>query len=598
MIFHEIFRRQKPQSKPARRRIRERGCRVALESLENRRVLAASGFIYGVADNNHIYQMNVDSKTTTDVFDASPFVGSALTNAAAFDTARNQLFVHGASKLWVWNGGATMTMVATNAQMGITIAPPDNAAFYRDAYWFFTPTTNTLNKLSLTYTGGQPSFGSLQQFTIAGAPTTKNVFGDIAINAKTGILYATNSLANNNFFYSVDISSGTPTNYTPVKLIGDAPMQLSFSADYGTLYGTQFANGRWYTVDTTTGNATLIPGFTTPGFRDLGGAAPVAWPWTSLVASNDIGCDSTPRVYAINPSSGEVVSSFLAYTGPADGRFRGGVRVAVGDIDGNGISDIVVAPGPGRAGEVKAFSMTGVPMPGFTFTPFGAGWRQGIELAVGDIDGDGKDDIVTSKSAGPGETRIALSNGTAFVPQPAKTIVSPFPGASGGASAAVGGVGKIVLGSGFGIRPTVKTYNVAGATPVLVGQYNPVMPPGTAGITVTTQSLTSSSAVDVLVAGGRNAGSAVGVYNAANTKIRGYNTFASLAKPNAPVYAAAIAMTGGVVDTVFMAQGDGGRNTIKKVDAVTGVVDVSFAPTYLGKPLTSPLRIASRGPRA
>ncbi|NBV46618.1 MAG: hypothetical protein EBR86_13520, partial [Planctomycetia bacterium] len=107
---------------------------------------------------------------------------------------------------------------------------------------------------------------------------------------------------------------------------------------------------------------------------------------------------------------------------------------------------------------------------------------------------------------------------------------------------------------------------------MLVGQYNPVMPPRTAGISVTTQSLSSSSAVDVLVAGGRNAGSAVGVYDPANTRIRSYNTFASLAKPNAPVYASAVALTGGVVDTIFMAQGDGGRNTIKKVNAATGVV--------------------------
>ncbi|NDC62539.1 MAG: hypothetical protein EBZ59_00790, partial [Planctomycetia bacterium] len=68
--------------------------------------------------------------------------------------------------------------------------------------------------------------------------------------------------------------------------------------------------------------------------------------------------------------------------------------------------------------------------------------------------------------------------------------------------------------------------------------------------------------------------------------------------PNAPVYASAVALTGGVVDTIFMAQGDGGRNTIKKVNAATGVVDAGFAPTYLGKPLTSPLRIATPGPRS
>ncbi|NDC63541.1 MAG: hypothetical protein EBZ59_06035, partial [Planctomycetia bacterium] len=454
--------------------------KLSFESLENRRVLAASGFIYGVAENNHIYQIDVDGKSATDVFDASPFIGSSpLSNGFAFDTGRGQFFFVAPDKsLQYWNGGPTLKTIATPAQLGTTSTSlPDNAAYYRDAFWFFTPATDTLNKVSLTYSGGQPSFSSLQQFTVTGAPTTKNIFGDIAINANTGMLYASNSSTNDFAFYSIDVSSGTPTNFTMVKAVGTQSLAgLSFSADYGTLYGQQITGGNWFTIDTTTGDTTSVPGFSTPvyggkGFRDLGGAAPVSLPWSRLVAANDIGCDSTPRVYVINPYSGEVVNSFLAYTGPADGGFRGGVRVAIGDIDGNGIPDIVVAPGPGRAGEVKAFSFDGTPLPGFTFTPFGAGWRRGIELAVGDIDGDGKGDVVTSKSTGPGETRIATSNGTSFVPQPSKTIASPFPGASGGASVAVGGVGKVVLGSGFGVRPTVKTYNVSGANPVLVGQY-------------------------------------------------------------------------------------------------------------------------------
>jgi len=46
-----------------------------------------------------------------------------------------------------------------------------------------------------------------------------------------------------------------------------------------------------------------------------------------------------------------------------------------------------------------------------------------------------------------------------------------------------------------------------------------------------------------------------------------------------------------------MAQGDGGVNGIKKIDATTGTVDATFAPMFGGKPLVAPLRIATRGPR-
>ena len=48
-----------------------------------------------------------------------------------------------------------------------------------------------------------------------------------------------------------------------------------------------------------------------------------------------------------------------------------------------------------------------------------------------------------------------------------------------------------------------------------------------------------------------------------------------------------------IVDTVFMSQGQGGKTSIKKVNASTGVVDPTFAVTYNGKPLVGPLRIAT-----
>ena len=47
-----------------------------------------------------------------------------------------------------------------------------------------------------------------------------------------------------------------------------------------------------------------------------------------------------------------------------------------------------------------------------------------------------------------------------------------------------------------------------------------------------------------------------------------------------------------------MAQGAGGSGPIVKVNAVTGAVDSGFQPAFNGVPLSSPLRIATRAPRA
>src|SRR5262249_10827794 len=48
---------------------------------------------------------------------------------------------------------------------------------------------------------------------------------------------------------------------------------------------------------------------------------------------------------------GTLVRSFRAY----DQTFRGGVRVATADITGDGIPDVVTAPGPGGGPHVKVF---------------------------------------------------------------------------------------------------------------------------------------------------------------------------------------------------------------------------------------------------
>jgi hypothetical protein len=312
-----------------------------------------------------------------------------------------------------------------------------------------------------------------------------------------------------------------------------------------------------------------------------------------LVAAKDTGCDSSPSVYVVDPFSG-VSTSFNPY--PDYVGFRGGVRVAVGNVDADPTTlEIITAPGPGRVAQVRVFGLDGVEKPAFRLLPFGPRYVRGVDVAAGDVDGDGIDDLVAGASRGRGAVAVARSTTTTFVSQPAKSFTAFGGTYTGGASVAVQDVGQIVVGSGVGLQATVKIFDVSGTKPRMTSQFAPSVPRGTGGVTVNTQFFEPNTVPQVMVAGGRNADAAIGTYkNRQNPPTATYTEFASRTRPNSPVYAAAAALTGTLADTVFMAQGFGGANTILKVDAKTGAVDSTFVPTHNGKPIVAPLRIATR----
>src|SRR5262249_28422187 len=96
-------------------------------------------------------------------------------------------------------------------------------------------------------------------------------------------------------------------------------------------------------------------------------------------------------------TAGHAVRSFQAYAAG----FRGGVRVAVGDVTGDGVPDIVTAPGQGGGPDVRVFDgATGALVR--EVLAYGAGFTGGVNVAVGDVNSDGVADIITGADAGGG----------------------------------------------------------------------------------------------------------------------------------------------------------------------------------------------------
>ncbi len=104
--------------------------------------------------------------------------------------------------------------------------------------------------------------------------------------------------------------------------------------------------------------------------------------------------------------SGKVRSSFMAY----DKNFRGGVNIAAGDVDGDGRSEIVTGAGNGGGPHVRVFDANGKLET--QFMAYDQNFRGGVNVGVGDVDGDGHNEIVTGTGRGGGpQVRIFDGSG-------------------------------------------------------------------------------------------------------------------------------------------------------------------------------------------
>lgn len=102
-----------------------------------------------------------------------------------------------------------------------------------------------------------------------------------------------------------------------------------------------------------------------------------------------------PHVRVFN-QKGELKTQFFAY----DINFRGGINIAVGDLDGDGIDDIIVTMASNGTPDVKVFSMEGRLKS--HFLAYNKYFKGGVNVASGDLDGDGIDEIVTGAGIGGG----------------------------------------------------------------------------------------------------------------------------------------------------------------------------------------------------
>jgi len=85
--------------------------------------------------------------------------------------------------------------------------------------------------------------------------------------------------------------------------------------------------------------------------------------------------------------------------------FLGGISVAVGDLNNDGQSEIITGAGPGGGPHVRVFNKQGELIN--QFFAYEDNFYGGISVAVGDVNGDGKKEIITSPGKG-GQSQIKI----------------------------------------------------------------------------------------------------------------------------------------------------------------------------------------------
>jgi len=145
------------------------------------------------------------------------------------------------------------------------------------------------------------------------------------------------------------------------------------------------------------------------------------------------------------------------------GNTQGEVHVAGGDVDGDGVDEIICGNGRGGGGWVHVYRLDGTRI--FNRKVFGSGNTQGdVNVGAGDVDGDGDDEIICGHGFGGSSwVKVLRSNGTVIFNE------KVFGGgnANGEVHVAGGNIGldrtdEILCGQGFGGSSWVKVFQTNG----------------------------------------------------------------------------------------------------------------------------------------
>ena len=237
---------------------------------------------------------------------------------------------------------------------------------------------------------------------------------------------------------------------------------------------------------------------------------PVALPVSSGTST------ALPTGWAVASGAGVTTTQVLLYrpngslamtVKPFGDGYRGGVRIARADINGDGVADLITASGAGIAARVRVWDGATAAMIA-DFDPF-PGYQGGLWVAAGDMNADGVPDIAIGTDlgnvphvkvfSGRGQTELA-------------SFYAYAPGFLGGVRVSMGdlnrdGYADLVTGAGYGAGPHVATFDgrslALGQGPrKLVNDFYMYSPTMTAGLNLTVGDVDGDGFADIIAGPG------------------------------------------------------------------------------------------------
>lgn len=230
-----------------------------------------------------------------------------------------------------------------------------------------------------------------------------------------------------------------------------------------------------------------------------------------VIVAPDAG--GVPVVRVLDGATLAVKATFMAF----DSSSRAGVRVAAADVDGDGRSEVVAVQGRDATPTVKVFKVDGeTATEHVSFPAYADTMRSGVYVASADVDGDGRDEIVTAPGAGgaPYVRVWAIPN------RNQRALVAGFwayaPGFAGGLSVAGfdhngDGRDEIATAAGAGGGPHVQVFAVANRTATPVTGFMAYDPNFTGGVLIAGGRLSGYAAEELVTTAGPGGGPHVAI---------------------------------------------------------------------------------------